>query len=240
MEFEAQGRRMLVIVAHPDDAEFTSGGTVARWTQEGGEAYYLVCTDGAAGGTDPSHTPEWLRATREREQHAAADHLGVKDVNFLGYRDGELTPMLELRKAIARCVRALKPDVTIIPSPERTWVRYGLRIHHPDHLAVGEAALAALYPGVGNAWTFRELLDDGLEPHTVPEIWISNTNAPDYPVDISGTVDRKVEAIMKHTSQMAGRDSEEIANRMKPRAQEVGAKYGMAYAEEYLRIIIDW
>ncbi len=240
MEYEARGRRLLVIVAHPDDAEFSAGGTVARWTAEGGEAHYLVCTDGAAGGTDPSHTAEWLRETREREQWAAAEYLGVSDVYFLRHRDGEILPTIELRTEIARHVRRLKPDVVIIPSPERTWVPYGLRIHHPDHLAVGEAALSALYPGVGNAWTFTTLLDEGLGPHTVPEIWITNTSAPNYAVDVSGTLGRKVQSILLHASQMKGRDAEEIQGRMRPRAEETGARYGMPCAEDYLRLVIDW
>ncbi|MDP9381291.1 MAG: PIG-L family deacetylase [Chloroflexota bacterium] len=239
MEFNAAGRRLLAIVAHPDDAEFSAGGTIARWISEGGEASYLICTDGAAGGGDPTHTPEWLRATREREQREAAEFLGVSHVAFLRHRDGELVATLELRRQIARQVRMLKPDVAIVPNPVRHW-HWGatsLRIFHPDHIAVGEAALAALYPGVGNAWTFMELLDEGLEPHTVPEIWVVSPSEPDYAVDISGSFQKKIAAIRKHRSQVGDRPIEE---RLAERARQAGEQFGLGCAEVFLRLTIDW
>lgn len=226
-----------MIVAHPDDAEFSAGGAIARWVAEGGEAYYLVCTDGAAGGSDPSHTPEWIRDTREVEQRDAAAYLGVKDVYFLRLRDGEVVPTLDLRRELARHVRRLKPDVALVPNPVRHWGPLTLRANHPDHLAVGEAALAALYPGVGNAWTFTELLQEGLEPHTVREIWVTNTDKPDFVVDITGSIDKKVSAICKHRSQVGDRNMDE---RMRSRGAEVGAPHGIAYAEIFLRLLIDW
>jgi LmbE family N-acetylglucosaminyl deacetylase len=237
MELNASGRKLLVIAAHPDDPEFSAGGAIARWTSEGGEASYLICTDGAAGGTDPSHTAEWLRETREVEQRRAADRLGVGEVCFLRLRDGELTPTLELRREIARYIRRLRPDVALIPNPVRHWGPLTLRANHPDHLAVGEAALAALYPGVGNRWTFTELLAEGLEPHTVPEIWITNTSQPDYAVDITGSLDAKLEAIGEHHSQVGDRD---LGDRMRQRAAQSGEQFGLQYAETFLRLLIDW
>lgn len=235
MELNADGRRLLAIFAHPDDPEFSAGGTIARWTREGGLACYLICTDGAAGGGDPSHTAEWLRDTREQEQRDAAALLGVKDLFFLRYRDGELVATLELRLNIARFVRRTQPDVALIPNPVRHWGPNTLRTNHPDHLAVGEASLAALYPGVGNAWTFTTLLSEGLEPHTVPEIWVVNTEQPDYAVDITCTIDQKIRAICKHRSQVGGRDIEE---RMKHRAALVGEQFGVEYAEAFRRLFV--
>lgn len=235
MEFEAKGRKLLAIVAHPDDAEFSAGGSIARWLQEGGEAHYLVCTDGAAGGGDPQHTPKWLRETREQEQRAAAEFLGVSDVQFLRYRDGELLPTLELRREIARCVRGIKPDVALVPNPVRHWAPNSLRAFHPDHIAVGEAALAALYPGVGNAWSFMELLSEGLEPHTVAEIWVANAGQPDYAVDISSTFGLKIAAIRKHQSQVGDRPIEE---RLRKRAEQAGEQFGLECAEVFLRQFI--
>lgn len=239
MEFNARGRRLLAIVSHPDDAEFSAGGTIARWIQEGGEAHYLVCTDGAAGGGDPSHTPEWLRENREREQWDAATFLGVTGVQFLRHRDGELIASLELRRQIARVIRQVRPNVALAPNPVRHW-RAGatsLRIFHPDHIAVGEAALAALYPGVGNAWTFTDLLAEGLQPHTVPEIWLTGAGEPDYAVDIAATFDRKVGAICKHVSQVGDRPLEE---RLAERARQAGEPFGLQCAETFLRLVIDW
>ena len=236
MELNAAGRKLLAIVAHPDDAEFSAGGSIARWVAEGGEAAYLVCTDGAAGGGHPSHTPEWLRENREREQLEAAEYLGVRDVLFLRHRDGELTASLELRREIARVVRTLRPDVAIVPNPVRHWGPNTLRAFHPDHIAVGEAALAALYPGVGNAWTFVELLEEGLQPHTVPEIWVVNPSQPDYAVDISSSFERKVAAIRKHRSQVGDRPIEE---RLRTRAQQAGEQFGLPCAEAFLRLFVE-
>ncbi len=237
MDFHPTGRRLLAVVAHPDDVEFTYGGTIARWIAEGGEVYYLICTDGAAGGGHPSHTADWLRETREREQRDAAAFLGVRDVFFLRYRDGELLPSLELRLSIARCIRQVRPDTALILNPVRHWGPNTLRGNHPDHLAAGEAALAALYPGVGNAWTFTELLAEGLQPHTVPEILIVNTEKPDYAVDISTTRDTKIAAIRQHVSQVGDREIEE---RIRGRAAMTGEAYNMPYAEAFLRLLIDW
>lgn len=235
-------QRALVIVAHPDDAEFGCAGTVARWADEGWEVTYVVLTDGSGGGPDDATdvgpaAREAVIRQRQAEQRAAADVLGVKDVCFLGYRDGTVQPTLELRREIARIVRQYRPGRVIIPSPDRVWApTYHVRRHHPDHLATGQAALAALYPAAQNPWDFPELLDEGLRPHRVEEIYVMGAPVVNCAVDITATIDRKVAALRAHQSQLGTRfpEVERLIRRM---AAELGVKHGMEYAEEFHRIL---
>jgi LmbE family N-acetylglucosaminyl deacetylase len=163
--------RVLVVSAHPDDPEFGFGATVARLAREGAEVTYVVCTDGAQGGEDPAVPDLELTETRYQEQREAAEVLGVREVVFLGYRDGHLTPSLELRRAITREIRKAKPDLVLTHYPART-LSAPIGALHPDHLAVGEATLAAVYPDSRNPRAFQELLQEGHEPHRVKEVWV--------------------------------------------------------------------
>ncbi len=224
-------QRGMVVFAHADDAEFGSAGTAARWSREGKEVFYVVVTDGSKGSSDPEITAERLMATRKQEQCEAARIIGVTDVSFLGFSDGMLEPTLEVRRAITACIRRYKPDVVICQSPVRD-LSMGLFVQHPDHLAAGEATLASIYPCARDRMTFPELLEQGLEPHAVREVWISGTSAPDYYVDISETIDIKVQALKAHASQV-GPDVEKF---VPERARQVGEAQGMAYAEAYRRI----
>jgi LmbE family N-acetylglucosaminyl deacetylase len=191
-------QRVLVVAAHPDDVDFGAAGTIATWTDAGLTVAYRIATSGDAGGFDD--TPRHLMPEiRQAEQKAAAAEVGVKDVAFLGYPDGRVQVTLELRRDIAHEIRLLRPDRVLLPSPQRNWVR--LPASHPDHLAVGEAALCAVYPDARNPFAFDELAD--LPPWSVPEVWIMASPDSDVYVDITETFERKLAALRAHTSQTA-------------------------------------
>ena len=222
--------RVLVVMAHPDDAEFGAAGTVARWAKEGRQVTYLILTDGNRGSSDPAMTAERLAQIRHAEQRAAALKLGVKDVFFLGYDDGSLQPTLDLRRQITRWIRRTKPDIVVAPDPTRRWTgqRY---INHPDHRAAGDATLDAIIPGSDTRLVFPELLDEGLEPHQVKEIYLTGSNEPDAWVDISDTIDLKIEALREHKSQVA--EWTELEQTIRQRAAEMAAGHGYPVAEGF-------
>ncbi len=217
----------MVLVAHPDDAEFMCGGTVAAWALEGTEVHYCVITDGSAGSNEPGVTREQMIPVREREQRAAAEVLGVRSVTFLGFVDGELEVNLETRKAVARVVRRVRPEVILAPDPSRLWSgrRY---INHWDHKQAGTLALCAVMPDAPSRPQFPELLEEGLEPFEVPNLWLG-AEEPDTYVDISKTIDTKIEALRRHESQGTA-DAEEW---VRQRAQEMGEKAGLEHAEGF-------
>ena len=192
--------RILVVTAHPDDVDFAAAGSVAVWTSAGVEVAYCIATDGEAGGEDRTLPREEMAAVRRREQTAAAAHVGVTDLTFLGFPDGRLEADLGLRRGIARTIRRFRPDRVVAQSPERNWAR--IYASHPDHLAAGEAAACAVYPDARNPFAFPELLDEGLEPHTVPELWIMTTERADRAVDATDQFDRKLAALRSHQSQV--------------------------------------
>ncbi|MGH3751376.1 MAG: PIG-L deacetylase family protein [Pseudonocardiaceae bacterium] len=198
-----QVQRVLVVAAHPDDVDFGSAGTIAIWTDAGLEVSYCIVTDGAAGGADPRVPRSAISGIRQDEQRKAATTLGVTDVEFLGYPDGRLTVSFELRRDITRVIRRTRPDRMVIPSPHRDLRNlYG---SHPDHQAAGEAALCAVYPDARNPFTHPELLaEEGLDAHTVPEVWVSSPNdRADHYIDITDTFGRKIAALRAHASQTA-------------------------------------
>lgn len=238
---EDQRAVAMVIVAHPDDAEFGCAGTVAAWAREGWDIYYVICTDASGGGADEesdighaarTHVSE----TRKVEQRAAAGILGVKDVIFLDYPDGTLEPSIDLRRDLVRCIRQYRPVRVICPSPDRVWTpAYRIKVYHPDHLAVGQAALAAIYPAAQNPWDFPELLAEGLPPSKVAEVYVMSAPNPNVAVDITATLDVKLAALQAHTSQLAASFSE-VEGFMRNLATTVGEKYGFTFAEEFSRI----
>ena len=202
---DAEISRILSITAHPDDVDFAAAGTVARWTEAGIEVVYCLVTDGDAGGFDEDFPREEIPAVRRAEQVAAAKCVGVHDVRFLGYPDGRVEETIGLRRDIARVIRQVRPDRVLIPSPERNLVR--IYANHPDHRAVGGAALDAVYPDARNPYTFPELVrDDGLEAWTAREVWISGGPAPNHHVDVTDVFDRKLAALKAHVSQTAHMD----------------------------------
>jgi LmbE family N-acetylglucosaminyl deacetylase len=201
-------QRALVISAHPDDVDFGAAGTVARLTEAGCEVAYAIVTDGDAGEI-PEGVPRAEAASlRQTEQRAAAAAVGVDDVQFLGFPDGRLEATLELRAALARAIRLTRPDVVLCQSPERRWDR--VFASHPDHLAAGDAAMAAVYPDARNPYAHPELAAEGLEAHTVREVWIFAHPQTDRFVDITDTVERKIAALKAHVSQTGTFDVGEL------------------------------
>jgi len=202
---DSEVKQILVINAHPDDVDFGAAGTVARWTDNGIKVSYCIVTNGDAGGYDESVPREQIAPMRQAEQTAAAACVGVCDLRFLGYPDGQVEATLGLRKDLARVIRQVRPDRVVCPTPERNYVR--MPPSHPDHRAVGSAALDAVYPDARNPFAFPELrLDEGLEPWTVREVWMSSFT-PNHYVDITGTFDRKVAALRAHKSQTGQMDN---------------------------------
>ncbi|MER7275367.1 PIG-L deacetylase family protein [Dactylosporangium sp. NPDC000244] len=194
--------RALCVLAHPDDVDFGSAGTIATWVDAGIEVAYLLVTRGDAGGFDDTPREE-MPVLREAEQRAAAAAVGVKQVEFLdGYRDGILEPTIGLRRDITAAIRRFRPDRVLTSSPLRRWERLA-GPSHPDHLAAGEATTCAVYPDARNPFTFTDI---GLEAWTVREIWYSGGPDPDHIVDITDTFPRKVAALRAHASQTSHLD----------------------------------
>jgi LmbE family N-acetylglucosaminyl deacetylase len=197
--------RVLVVTAHPDDVDFGASGTIAGWTAAGTEVTYCVCTDGDAGGFDPDVDRADIPGIRRAEQKAAAAEVGVSDVRFLGYQDGRLEVTQELRRDISRVIRQVRPQRMLIQSPERNWARVGAS--HPDHLAAGAAAIAAVYPDARNPFAHPELLrDEGLEAWAAAETWVMAHPTSDHWVDITDRFDRKLAALRAHESQTSHMD----------------------------------
>jgi LmbE family N-acetylglucosaminyl deacetylase len=228
----ADVQRVLCVFAHPDDVDFGSAGTIARWVDEGMEVTYLVVTRGDAGGFDDTPRDQ-MPAIREAEQRAAAAAVGVKQVEFLdGYADGTLTPTVALRKDITAAIRRYRPDRVLTSSPLRRWERLA-GPSHPDHLAVGEAATCAIYPDARNPFAFPDLLAAGLEPWVVREVWYQGGPSPDHAVDITDTLSRKLAALRAHATQTAHMDLDSFLRmRFAQHAEALGLPAGR-YAEAY-------
>jgi LmbE family N-acetylglucosaminyl deacetylase len=197
---DAEVGRALVVTAHPDDVDFGAGGTIATWTAAGIDVSYCVVTDGDAGGFDPAVPRSEIPRIRRAEQVEAARLVGVTDVRFLGYRDGELTVSHGLRRDISRVIRQVRPERMLIQTPERNWER--IPATHPDHMASGEAAIQAVYPDARNPFAHPSLLDDeGLEAWSVREVWVMGHHTLTHYVDITENFPRKLAALRAHESQ---------------------------------------
>ncbi|MGE3985266.1 MAG: PIG-L deacetylase family protein [Dehalococcoidia bacterium] len=202
-------RRALVIAAHPDDADFGAAGTAALWTREGWEFTYLVCTNGAKGSDDESMTPAQLIRMRRDEQRAAAMVLGVKDVMFLDYEDGELTPSRDFLGDVVKAIRTVRPTAVFTHDPEAVIVNNAF-VNHSDHRATGLTAIDAIYPAARDRMNFPEQIAEGLSTHKVSQIYIWGTERDNFKVDITDVIQTKVDALLAHTSQF----EEEFVRRM--------------------------
>jgi LmbE family N-acetylglucosaminyl deacetylase len=225
----------LVLFAHPDDAEFSCGGTVARWVQEGCQVHYVCITDGSAGSNEPGTTRESMRAIREREMRAAAEVLGIASVTFLGELDGFLEVTPDTRRKVTRAVRRLRPEVLVAPDPSRLWYGSGY-INHSDHKAAGQLALCAVMPDAPTRVMFQELEEEGLEPYEVPNLYLSADDADTF-IDITDTLATKLKALSAHRSQLGP----EVEERVTARAREMGVRAGCEFAEGFkaFRLIDD-
>jgi LmbE family N-acetylglucosaminyl deacetylase len=209
--------RVLVIVAHPDDAEFWRGGTIAGWTDVGIEVTCCVMTDGDGGGFDASVPRADIPRIRRAEQQQSADLLGVREVQFLGRAEGDMWGAgSKLHEDLVRVIRRVRPQRVLTWSPEWNWQRF--RSCHPDHLATGAAVLTAIYPDTSNPFALTHLRqDEGLEPWTVGEVWLINSPEREinHYVDITETFDRKVAAVRAHASLV--KDPVSLAERLRQR-----------------------
>ncbi len=227
--------RVLMISAHPDDPDFGAAGTLARLTRAGSKATIVVCTDGSEGGEDPAVPDAELTTRRYAEQRASAAEMGVREVIFLGHPDGRLQPTIEFRREITALIRRFRPELVLTHVPTID-LNSPIGGYHPDHLAVGQATLAAVYPASRNPRAFRELLDEGLEPWRVKEVWIPTWTQGEFFVDISETMDAKLAALRHHESQF--QNWKDWEDRMRERLHEIGERAGMEYAEGFKRLKI--
>jgi LmbE family N-acetylglucosaminyl deacetylase len=201
-EFDKSLTRALAVVAHPDDVDFGTAGTIAYLTNRGVDVAYCLVTSGDAGGDESNHSREERVAVREAEQTAAAKEVGVTNLTFLHWPDGRVETTMALRREIARVIRTFRPQLVITQNPERNYER--IFSSHPDHMATGEATLRAVYPDARNPHAFPELIREGFEPHVVKEVWLGGAN-PTMVVDITKTFDQKFDALSKHVSQIGDR-----------------------------------
>ena len=222
----------MSIYAHPDDQEFSIGGTLAKWARAGSQIISVVITSGDSGSNDPakdgSHKQE-LAELREKEQLAANAVLGVKETIFLRYQDGELEATIALRKDLTRLIRRYKPDVVLTGNPE-AWFYGDDYLNHPDHRAAARAACEAVFPSAGSRLMFADLLTAGYEPHDVKRLYIHGTDKVNTWVDITETLDLKIQALQQHASQV---EAEEVEKWMREWAQEEAKDQEMKYAEAY-------
>ncbi|MCS6834547.1 MAG: PIG-L family deacetylase [Anaerolineae bacterium] len=212
-----QGQRVLGVFAHPDDAGFFAGGTLARWALEGAQVSLVVATSGDKGSSEPEMTSDRLATIREAEERAAAEALGAHEVVFLRYRDGELYPTLELRCDITRLIRLKRPDVVVTLDPTVYW--WGTTsLNHPDHRAIGAATLEAIYPTARDRLNFpQQERDEGLHPHKVMTIYVAGPAEANVRVDITGEpLERKLAYLRQHKSQIV--DMEAMEARIRERS----------------------
>lgn len=232
MTSAAKGR-VLFVGAHPDDADFLAGGTVARLIKEGRETAYVVVTNGNKGSSDPRIGPARLIALREAEQREAAGVLGVADVRFLGYEDGELEDSRDLRRDVTREIRRWRPDLIITLDPHRTYDNFPG--WHRDHRTTARVVLDCVYPLARDSLAFPELLPE-FEPHKVAEVYTVRWTQPRLVIDITDTMELKLAAGRRHVSQVG--DVEAFETRMRSRAAALGKERGYAYAEGFDHIVV--
>jgi LmbE family N-acetylglucosaminyl deacetylase len=223
---------VLGVYAHPDDPEISCGGTMARWAREGAEVHVLICTRGEKGSPDPDQDPDELARIRLDEMAAAADVLGLSGHRSLDYGDGELENTADLRRQIVAVIRDVRPEVVICPDPTAVFFGNSYYNHH-DHRATGWAALDAVAPAAGNPHYFPE----SGPTHQVRAVYLSATLEPDVWVDISDTLDVKIEALFRHQSQLT-ETGDFFRAFLRERAEEGGRVAGVPHAEGFRRLTL--
>ena len=222
--------KVMVITAHPDDAEFACGGTVAKWVKEGRQVVYVVCTNGDKGSNDPAMTSDKLAQLRIQEQLNAAKTLGVQEVIFLGYPDGELEDTADFRGQLVYLIRKYRPDIVVTMEPHR------IAHQHRDHRIAGIVALDAIFPYARDRLSYPEQLTDGLQPHRVAEAYLAGSEHADVCIDIEDTFPQKLAALQCHVSQVGQRPKEEFEKRLREMAAQAGGKFDVPLAECFRRI----
>lgn len=233
-------RTILVVMAHPDDAELTCAASIARWVLEGDEAALVIATDGARGGKVTGSDAQAIAQTRQQEQEEAADVIGFRQLVRLGFPDGDLVDDEVLRGVLVEQIRQLKPDVAIVMDPFYV-IQRNSYINHRDHRMLGMAMIDALYPQASNSGYFPEQLQRGLGLHKVPELLLVNTDQPNYWVDVSDTLDIRFEALRRHRSQIRlwPKNGEAIIRTQRELAAAIGAEHGATYAEAFRQVVVD-
>ncbi len=226
---------VMVVVAHPDDIEFSCAGTLARWAKNGTRISYVLCTSGEVGIAEAGMTKEKATSIREAEQRAAAQIVGAEEVVFLREPDGLLQPTLELRKKIVREIRRFKPEVVICGDPTIVWAGEDY-INHPDHRAAATATLDAIFPAAGQPNLFQELEAEGLTAHKPRKVYVTGWSQTDLYINITETIDVKVAALREHRSQMGDWDPEP---RIKEWASERARGKEMGYAESFRVVTLE-
>jgi len=227
-------QRAMFIHAHPDDVDFSAAGTAAKWALGGCHVVYVILTDGNAGSHDPAMTKERLSRIRRTEQEAAAAVAGVERCLFLGYHDGLLEPTLAVRKQLVRLIREHRPDTVVCGDP-RQYFSGSTYINHPDHRAAARAAVEAVFPAAEMNLLYPDMAEEGLRGHKPNFVYISTGQDPDCYVDVSDTIELKIEALRQHQSQLADWDPEPW---IRERAAQVGKDAGCAYAESFRRMTL--
>jgi LmbE family N-acetylglucosaminyl deacetylase len=227
-------KKVLVILAHPDDPEFFCGATLARWARAGHEIHYFLLTCGDKGFDNPTAKADQICSTRHAEQNAAAAIIGVKSVRFLDLEDGTLLPTIELRREVVRAIRQSKPDILVTCDPTHLFAG-DYYINHPDHRYAGQVVLDSVFPAAGNPFFFPELIrDEGLQPHQPSEVWVSLTGTPTVILDVTDTWEVKIRALKEHKSQIG--NPKEFEERMRARKSEKSTEEN-EYYEEKFRVI---
>ncbi len=228
--------RAMLIYAHPDDPEFSAGGTAALWARHGSQVVYVVITDGNVGSHEEGMTADRLIETRRAEQRAAATAAGAQECVFMGYHDGLLQATLELRRELVRLIRNYRPNAVICGDPTSFFPGEN-RINHPDHRAAATAAIDAVFPAAEMPLLYPEMEAEGLKPHKVNYVYVSNPQQREanYYVDISESIEAKIEALRQHKSQLGDWNPDE---RIKQWNGEIGQKVGFAYAERFFRVTL--
>jgi len=225
--------RVMVVAAHPDDAEGGAGGTVAKWVRQGAEAFILIATNGDKGDDEAKTTPEELATIRAGEARAAATVLGVKELVILPRRDGELIYSIELRGDVVRYIRMWKPDVVMTHDP-RVHIGAAGNVNHADHRAIGAATLDAVYPFARGRHQYADQIAEGLEPHTVRDVFLWGANPANHWEDVTELIDCKIAALQQHRSQFP--DAARLAERRREGMGRIGEQHGMGYAEAFAHI----
>jgi LmbE family N-acetylglucosaminyl deacetylase len=223
---------VLAVFGHPDDAEICAGGTLARWADSGRDVHLLVLTNGDRGSNDPKQDRAELAVTRLAETEDAAAFLGMRSTRVLPNHDGELENTAEVRVEIVRAIRTIKPGVVLSCDPT-AWFFGNDYYNHADHRTAGACTLDAVFPAAGNPLFFQELLAEGLEPHSVRAVWLGWTLQPNHFQDVTGFMDRKLDALARHASQVEGDMLGFFKEWLPEEAAKLGKRIGAEHAESF-------